>query len=491
MFCGLARGAELFELVSQAVPLLLQRLVFPLELVAQRQLLFQNARVLLRQLLPEQQLLPRDRRANIRLFLVKTTEKKKKKKKLQTQSINHLPHLPFIASDASSKNRSSIFGLFAQSKPNKQSEKQCCLCLSRHTTVETMLQKANGCAKPPKKPQKMTHFYLFFFFSFFVFTFFLHFFIFVFGALSMAFFLPVIMSFVDRLRFSSVQAGSVAAEADESASSWRWWWRRRREHDEHDEHGEHGERDDVRSKRGRKQCCASWPSFFAGLVLRRGAVPRHVGLILDGNRRFAAKRRLARQSLGHALGFDKLHQALEWCFDAGVRAVSVYAFSIDNFRRPAEEVATLMSLAQEKFEYMLSHSDLLRRNQVAIRVWGDVTLLPVTLQALIARVEAETRCNSGPTLNVCFPYTSTHEVVHAARQLHGKHVDLHALEMQLFSRGDHPDLLIRTSGEARLSDFLCWQTGRSHFLVYKCLWPEFSLLHFVAAILMFRFQKLE
>lgn len=290
----------------------------------------------------------------------------------------------------------------------------------------------------------------------------------------MAFFLSVILrSVVDMLRPAS---SSVVASPGLDISL-----------GDHENVGEKKHR--VKSK-----CCfcvnMSWMSRFVGSVLKWGSVPRHIALILDGNRRFAVKNQLARKTEGHALGFEKLHEALEWAFDAGVAAVTVYAFSIENFRRPADEVETLMALAQEKFEYMLTQSELLRKNQVVIRVWGDLSLLPASLQALVGRVTAETQGNAGPALNVCFPFTSSHDVVRAARELQGRPVSAAGLERALFSRGDHPELLIRTSGEARLSDFLCWQTGRAHFLVYKCLWPEFTLLHFAAAVILFRFQKL-
>jgi ditrans,polycis-polyprenyl diphosphate synthase len=299
----------------------------------------------------------------------------------------------------------------------------------------------------------------------------------------MAFFLPVIMSVVDRLRFpSSARMDEDNNNNNNSSNS--------NSNNKDDEDEEEIAMAGRASRRGeRKRCCgAGWWSRAAGSVLRLGAVPRHVALVLDGNRRFAARAGLAQRSAGHALGFDALHDALRWCFDARVRAVTVFAFSIDNFRRPAHEVATLMALALDKFQFLLEHSRLMKRYQVVIRVWGDLSLLSPALQTLVLRVMAETRGNVGPALNVCFPYTSSHEVVTAAKQLKGHCPDALALGNALFSHGDHPDLLIRTSGEARLSDFLCWQTGRSHFLVYKCLWPEFTLWHFVAAVLIFRFQ---
>lgn len=267
-----------------------------------------------------------------------------------------------------------------------------------------------------------------------------------------------------------------------------------------------GEEEEEEEAKYRRRTCwglapPGWLSRWVGRALQgSGAVPGHVAFILDGNRRFAVRRGLERKSAGHALGFDTLHEALEWCHDAGVRTVTVFAFSIDNFRRPPEEVDTLMRLAEDKFDFLLSRSELVRRRGFVVRVWGDLSLLSPRLREAAARVTRETQHNRGPCLNVCLPYTSTNEVVLATRRLAASAgasgagwdatVDEPAFEAALFGGGScpHPQLLIRTSGESRLSDFLCWQTGSSVFLVYDCLWPEFSLLHFVAAVLRFRFE---
>ncbi len=296
-------------------------------------------------------------------------------------------------------------------------------------------------------------------------------------------FLSIVLSMVDRLAHPAASLHEEEAAAPVRDVSAR------------------DEEDEVKAHRSKGRTCFcisnSWLSRFVGRVLRLGLIPRHVAFILDGNRRFAVKRQLSRKSRGHLFGFEKLHEALEWCYDAGVQTVSVYAFSIDNFKRPREEVETLMALAQDKLQYLLDRSELMRRKRVVVRVWGDLALLPPPLQAVVARVVEQTRDNGGPALNVCFPYTATHEAVAATRRLaraarEGRlegGVTRGAFEGALFSAGDHPQLLIRTSGEARLSDFFCWQTGAAQFQVFKCFWPEFSLLQFVAAVLTFRFYE--
>jgi len=246
----------------------------------------------------------------------------------------------------------------------------------------------------------------------------------------------------------------------------------------------------------KKSSCMGMLSRWIARVLSRGVVPRHIAFILDGNRRFAVKNQLEKHH-GHTWGFDKLHETLEWCFDAGVRAVSVYAFSIENFKRPQKEVDTLMALATEKFHYLLEQSQLMRDKNVVIRIWGELSLLPAELRALMERVMRETGENVGPTLNVYFPYTSSHELVGVARgvaqdcvdeRLDAQHVTQCVVEDRLQCSGPFPELLIRTSGETRLSDFLCWQTSRSLFLVFKCYWPEFSIFHFAMAVLSYRFH---
>ena len=140
------------------------------------------------------------------------------------------------------------------------------------------------------------------------------------------------------------------------------------------------------SYRRSHKSCSGWLGRMLGKLVSFLSVPRHVAFILDGNRRYAKKHRLHN---GHVFGFEKLHEALEWCYDVGIRNVTVYAFSIENFKRPKEEVELLMTLAKEKFEYMLTKSYLMKRNKVVVRVLGDLELLPQDLQILIKKVERD------------------------------------------------------------------------------------------------------
>ena len=264
-------------------------------------------------------------------------------------------------------------------------------------------------------------------------------------------------------------------------------------------------------------CCASAASAvhaslrsLASAVLQRGAVPRHVAIIMDGNRRFSVARGLGRVAEGHALGYTTMVSVLDWLYDLGVSTVTVYAFSIENFKRPADEVETLMSLARDKLRELASalNSRRAAARGVRVRVIGDLELLPKGVREAAEAAMAATAHNEGATLNICLSYTARHEIAAAvhtvARQLraekarpetegrppvHGQDSRVHApssacehartrnckcadvrscassdkyvedlIERALMTdASEPPDLLLRTSGETRLSDFMLWQ----------------------------------
>lgn len=139
-------------------------------------------------------------------------------------------------------------------------------------------------------------------------------------------------------------------------------------------------------------------------VLASQPVPKHIAIIMDGNRRYA-ERHLRSSLEGHTQGYTRLIDALEWCLQLGVKCVSVYAFSIDNYKRTAEEVTTLMKLAEEKLAAMLEEQDVLHRHSVQVRVIGDLTLAPVSVQRAAERIMSATWLNKGAILNICFSYT--------------------------------------------------------------------------------------
>lgn len=224
-------------------------------------------------------------------------------------------------------------------------------------------------------------------------------------------------------------------------------------------------------------------------------MPKHVAFIMDGNRRYAQKEHKERQE-GHTQGFEKLAETLRWCLNLGIHEVTVYAFSIENFKRSKEEVDGLMELARQKFSRLLTEQENLEKHGVCIRVLGDLTLLPEDLQTLIAKAVVSTRAHNKCFLNVCFAYTSRHEIANAVKEMAWgveqgliKSSDVSEVllsECLYSSNSPNPDLLIRTSGEVRLSDFLLWQTSYSCLVFQSVLWPEYSFWNLCEAILQFQ-----
>uniref|UniRef100_A0A8C4R5Y3 Alkyl transferase n=1 Tax=Eptatretus burgeri TaxID=7764 RepID=A0A8C4R5Y3_EPTBU len=236
-------------------------------------------------------------------------------------------------------------------------------------------------------------------------------------------------------------------------------------------------------------------SRFCASILKAGPMPRHVAFIMDGNRRFARKRHVERHQ-GHTQGFDKLAQTLKWCLDLNIHEVTVYAFSIDNFKRSKEEVDSLMELARNKFSRLLEEIDNLKKHGVCIRVLGDLKLLPKDIQVLIAHAVVATQHHNKCFLNVCFAYTSRHEITNAVREMAWgveqglilpSDITEELLGKCLYTRhSPDPDLLIRTSGEVRLSDFLLWQTAYTCLVFQSVLWPEFRVWHLHHAVLQYQ-----
>uniref|UniRef100_UPI00398F2379 dehydrodolichyl diphosphate synthase complex subunit DHDDS isoform X1 n=2 Tax=Pristiophorus japonicus TaxID=55135 RepID=UPI00398F2379 len=230
-------------------------------------------------------------------------------------------------------------------------------------------------------------------------------------------------------------------------------------------------------------------------VLKVGPMPEHVAFIMDGNRRYAQKCRVEREQ-GHSQGFEKLAETLRWCLNLNIREVTVYAFSIENFKRSKEEVDGLMELARQKFTRLLEEQENLKKHGVCIRVLGNLTLLPVDIQELIAQAVLATQSYNKCFLNVCFAYTSRHEITSAVREmalgveeglLRPSDLSEPLLGRCLYSSGSpDPDLLIRTSGEVRLSDFLLWQTSHSCLVFQPVLWPEYSFWNLCQAILQYQ-----
>ncbi|XP_054163722.1 dehydrodolichyl diphosphate synthase complex subunit DHDDS-like [Oppia nitens] len=230
-------------------------------------------------------------------------------------------------------------------------------------------------------------------------------------------------------------------------------------------------------------------------VLKCGPIPRHVAFIMDGNRRYARKSAVSTID-GHKQGFERMTQMLEWCLDLGVDEVTVYAFAIDNFKRSDEEVNNLMDFANELFHKLLQDKDNLNETGKAIRFFGDLTLLRPDIQQLVAEVELSTQNNTQKVLNIAISYSSRHEITNALQELQTcvqndiiKESDITESLISQFLYSNHssePDLLIRTSGEVRLSDFLLWQTNYSVIAFANVLWPEFTIWDLFSAIIYYQ-----
>jgi len=210
------------------------------------------------------------------------------------------------------------------------------------------------------------------------------------------------------------------------------------------------------------------------------APPRHIAIIMDGNGRWAASRGLPRLA-GHQRGADAVRTAVRQCAAMGVEYLTLYAFSSENWKRPENEVQELMALLRL---YLRRELDELARNDVRLKVIGGVAALDPDIQALIHDAEARTAGNRGLRLTVALNYGGRNEIVEAvraiAREAAAGTLDPDAIGPELFARhlqtGDmpDPDLLIRTSGEHRLSNFLLWQCAYAELVFTPVLWPDFG-----------------
>ncbi|MBQ2954323.1 MAG: isoprenyl transferase [Clostridia bacterium] len=218
-------------------------------------------------------------------------------------------------------------------------------------------------------------------------------------------------------------------------------------------------------------------------------LPRHVGIIMDGNGRWAKKQGLG-VALGHRRGVETLREIIRHTDDLGIGALSIYAFSTENWNRSAEEVGALMQLI---LDFFASEIDELHEKNVRILILGEKDVFPPRQRETLVRAEERTASNTGLTLNICLNYGGRAELARAARQiardvLEGRldvdEVDEKAVSDRLYTAGQPDvDLMIRTSGEMRLSNFLLWQCAYAEFLFPTVLWPEFTVAHYDEALL--------
>jgi len=224
-------------------------------------------------------------------------------------------------------------------------------------------------------------------------------------------------------------------------------------------------------------------------------LPVHIAIIMDGNGRWAKKRKLPR-SVGHREGSNNLDKIAHFCGEIGIKYLTVYAFSTENWKRPKSEVDTLMNLLLDYLKNAESH---IGGRSVRIRTIGDETALSKEIQEQIVRVTKLTENNSGLTLNIAINYGGKDEIVHAVKELarevaEGKisynSIEEAMISNKLYTKGiPDPDLLIRPGGEMRISNFLIWQMAYTEFWYTDVLWPDLKEEHIVEAIKEFQMRN--
>ncbi|MDP1694513.1 MAG: polyprenyl diphosphate synthase [Candidatus Woesearchaeota archaeon] len=217
-------------------------------------------------------------------------------------------------------------------------------------------------------------------------------------------------------------------------------------------------------------------------------VPRHIGIILDGNRRFA-QRLMLKPWKGHEWGAKKLEHLFEWCKEYGVKELTLYAFSVENFDRPKEEFAYLMDLFRKEFDRVIEDPDLSKK-KVRFNMIGRIWMFPKDLQERMHKLMELTKDYNDYIVNFAMAYGGRAEVIDAtkkiAEQVKKNKIKVEDINEQVFSENlymqDEPDLIIRTS-ESRLSGFLPWQSTYSEIIFLPdTLWPEFEKKDFIACI---------
>lgn len=227
--------------------------------------------------------------------------------------------------------------------------------------------------------------------------------------------------------------------------------------------------------------------------------PEHIAIILDGNRRWATKRSLD-SWIGHHYGGKIIEDLLDWCLDLKVKSITLYAFSTENFQRPSREVNEIFNIAEEKLLKILT-DEKIHKHEVKVKVIGRLNLLPSQLQKMIRHVEEVTKNYDNHFLNLAVAYGGRAEIIDAVKEIVRKsedgeltpeEIDEAVFERYLYtahmSKQD-PDLIIRTSGEERLSGFLLWQCAYSELCFLDVYWPEFRKIDLLRAIRTYQHRR--
>ncbi len=238
--------------------------------------------------------------------------------------------------------------------------------------------------------------------------------------------------------------------------------------------------------------------------VKNGIKPEHIAIILDGNRRWANEKEtnsmLLKDQWGHADGADTVEQLLDWCHTIGVKYVTLYTFSTENFARHSDEVHQIMQIAEARFRKLLK-DERVHRDKVHIKVIGRTNMLPDSLQKTIAELEDATANYDCYFWNFAFAYGGRAEIVDATKRIAKKVQDnelkiedINEATFEKYLYTSHmtkqdPDMIIRTSGEERLSGFLLWQAAYSELLFLDVYWPDFRRIDLLRAMRVFQHRK--
>jgi tritrans,polycis-undecaprenyl-diphosphate synthase [geranylgeranyl-diphosphate specific] len=231
--------------------------------------------------------------------------------------------------------------------------------------------------------------------------------------------------------------------------------------------------------------------------IRKSSPPRHLGIITDGNRRFAKSLGMEINE-GHVLGKNKLEEVLDWSREIGIKIVTVYGFSTENFKRDKVEVSFLMELIENALKGLINDERIFR-NEIRVKVIGDMSSLPKSLVESARRIEEKTEKFEKFRLNIAVGYGGRAEIIEAVKKivneaLQGK-INISDITEERFrsylydSTMPDPDLILRTSGEERVSNFLLWQSAYSELYFSDVNWPELKKIDFLRAILSYQMRK--
>ena len=233
-----------------------------------------------------------------------------------------------------------------------------------------------------------------------------------------------------------------------------------------------------------------------------GPVARHIGIILDGNRRYAAQQGFPEPQQVYNVGAGKLDEVLDWCGDLGIRAVTLWVCSTHNLSRPEQDVNGILGAVEAKLREMIDHPEIHRR-EIRVRAAGRLELLPGSLVETVRTAEAATAGYSALTLTIAVAYGGREEIADAVRNLLRDRAEAGATISEVLAEitpraiGQHmyladlpdPDLIIRTSGETRLSGFLLWQSAYSEYYFSDVYWPAFRKIDFLRAVRSYQQRK--